>query len=442
MTVTYLPSALTGFDDEAVLILETDDPQNPAVEVLLSGRAIRPVIVVSTTALDFGPVLVGTTPSPTRTFTIRNDGVGPLVVSDVTAPGLAVYTRTTSVTLPAVLQPFASMTATVTYTPAIANVVASSSLEVRSSDLDRGPVTVTITGSSGGCPPRANASVQVVGDQCIYSCLGGFHGCGDACLSNTSPDSCGTSCTPCQNRNNAVRGCTQATSTCTYSCDADARDLNSNLSVSQTSGSDGCEYQCPIFPTRAETCDTNDEDCDGLADEGLPADTFDRAGGNGVNTNDVCTVADAINAAPEGGVTTINANIYPMPSINGNDEDWYRVEVDENDALCVPFSTERYRVVFRLSGIPVGSDYDLSVHPDDNGSCASNVISGCGGFLSGASGTGSCVSARSSNVDDGFHFDFDGTCAFDDNRFFRVRVRRFSGGACGNYQLSVAFNNR
>ncbi len=30
----------------------------------------------------------------------------------------------------------------------------------------------------------------------------------------------------------------------------------------------GCEYTCPVFPTRAETCDNIDEDCDGRVDEG------------------------------------------------------------------------------------------------------------------------------------------------------------------------------
>ena len=421
LTVTYLPQALTGIDDTATLVIETDDPARPIVELDLIGRAIRPVIVVDPLAVDFGPVLVGTNPSPARTVTIRNDGIGPLVVSEITAPGLAVYGMTTSTPLPTTLQPFATMTATLTYTPLNPNnFVASTSIEVRSTDLDRGPVTVSVVGSSGGCPPRGNASVVVVGSTCTYTCNGGFHACGDSCLSNTSPDSCGTSCTPCQTRTNANRGCTQATSTCTYSCDADARDLNGNLSVGQGSGSDGCEYECPVFPTTTEQCLGGDQDCDGQVDEGLLADDFDRNGGSSINTNDNCSVADRISNIPEDGIQSLNATIYPMPSIGGTDEDWYRVTVDEADAFCNPFGDEDFRVTVRLTGIASGSDYDLFLHNDD-----------CGGSIGSSQAVGS--------ANDTIVFEYDGSCGFDDNRTFRVRIKRFSGGTCDDYQLSVQF---
>ncbi|MBT8493692.1 MAG: hypothetical protein KJO07_11580, partial [Deltaproteobacteria bacterium] len=31
----------------------------------------------------------------------------------------------------------------------------------------------------------------------------------------------------------------------------------------------GCEYECPVFPTEVETCDGEDDDCDGKIDEGF-----------------------------------------------------------------------------------------------------------------------------------------------------------------------------
>jgi hypothetical protein len=264
--------------------------------------------------------------------------------------------------------------------------------------------------------------VTVIGTECQYACNAGFHGCGDACLSNISPDSCGASCSPCDLRNGTDRGCTAATSTCTYACSSGRADLDGDRGVAQSVTSSGCEYACPVVPTVAESCDILDNDCDGLTDEGLSADAFDGT----FNTNDSCPVADAIPVVPENGSNTINATIYPMPSIGGADEDWYIVEVDENDGACFPFSNEPYRTVFTLTGIPAGSDYDLHIVDPDN--C--NAIEG--------------VSAAGGNANESVTINFDGTCAFDDNRFFRIRVFRFGGGggSCDDYQLGVAFQNR
>ena len=88
-----------------------------------------------------------------------------------------------------------TMTVTVTFTPVLANFL-TSFIDITSSDRSRPTVTVALGGGGDTCPPRANASVSVQGTSCVYTCNGGFHECGDACLSNTSPDSCGSSCTP------------------------------------------------------------------------------------------------------------------------------------------------------------------------------------------------------------------------------------------------------
>jgi hypothetical protein len=438
LTINYQPQALTGFDDTATLLIESDDPARPLVELQLTGRGIRPVINVSTTSLDFGRVLANGTPA-TRTFTVTNGGAGPLVVTSITPPGQAVFSvASTNPPLPATLVPLvvnssAVLTVTVRYAPIVSDVISESSLAVQSTDFDRGPVTVALVGTSGGCPARANATVVVTNDQCTYTCNGGFHACGDACLANNSPDSCGTSCTPCQLRNNAVRGCTEATSTCTYTCETDARDLNSNLGVPQSTSSDGCEYQCPVFPTATESCTALDEDCDGLVDEGLNADQFDRNSTASTpsttkNTNDTCAAADAFpTEIVEGSSNTINATIYPMPSLGtgNNDEDWYRVVVKEGGAGgCITGGlTEPYRTTVELTGIPAGSDYDLEVFQDN---CSTSVGS----------------SVRSGNADDVVNHRWDGVCCFgfvcgDDVFTYRVRVFRFQGGSCDDYQLKV-----
>jgi hypothetical protein len=421
ITLTYLPSVVTTVADQATLIMETDDPLRPSVSLPLRGRATNPDIVVSTTSIDFGPVLVGTLPSPTRTVTLRNEGFGNLAIADIAAPSQPSFTLSSSVPLPAVLPSLGQLVVTVTFAPTTTAVV-SANIIIASNDPDRPEVSVSLVGSGGACPPRANASVTVVGGACVYGCNAGFHGCGDACLSNTSPDSCGTSCSPCDLRTGTERGCTAATSTCTYTCSGGRADLDGDRGVAQSVSSTGCEYACPVVPPTAESCDLRDDNCNGQADEGLAPDAFEGT----FNTNDSCPVADAIPVVPENGSNTINATIYPMPSIGGTDEDWYIVEVDENDAVCFPFSTERYRAVFNLTGIPPGSDYDLHIVDPDN----------CGSIFG--------VSAAGGNANEQVSLDFDGTCGLDDNRLFRVRVFRFgnTGGSCDDYQLSVAFQNR
>jgi hypothetical protein len=411
LQVTYLSQGVTGFDDEAVLIVESDDPEQPAVEVDLTGRAIRHVITVTPMALDFGVVQVGTSPSPTRTFTVRNDGAGPLVVSAVTAPGLAVYSRTTSVTLPATLQPSGQLTVTVTYTPVTAGVVVSSSLQVQSTDLDRGPVTVTLTGSSGGCPPRANATITLNGSECVYTCNSGFHACGDACLSNTSPDSCGSSCTPCELRSNATRGCAAATSTCTYSCEADARDLDGNLSVAQGQPSNGCEYECPVFPTSPEACNRLDDDCDGVPDDNLPRESPEPADVCGSGSLNLGAILD--NNQPR---DFTGFKLYP-----DGDEDTFRFTATENEFnFC--FTTEPYRTTIQLLDVPSNRDFDLEVFED---SC---------------SGTHR-VSVNGTGASETITIDWQGSSGSDDLKDFFIRVHSFSPstepGSCEPYRLRI-----
>jgi len=72
------------------------------------------------------------------------------------------------------------------------------------------------------------------------------------------PTHCGNCTTVCS-YNNAQALCVGGA--CQMgACDADYRDNNTNPS-------DGCEYGCPITPPVAETCDGQDNDCDGDIDE-------------------------------------------------------------------------------------------------------------------------------------------------------------------------------
>jgi hypothetical protein len=418
ITVNYLPGALTGVNDTATLRIDSDDPDVPEIAIPLVGRAVQPIAVVSPTTIDFGPVLVGATP-PTRTITITNNGFGNLIVTNITAPDRSELVRVVNGSLPAVVPGAGqgSLTVTVRFTPTT-NTNITSSLVVSTNDVANPAVTVTLGGGGASCTPRANASVQVINSQCVFTCNGGFHACGDACLSNTSPDSCGNSCTPCAGRNNAARGCTAATSTCTYACNSTFKDLDNDLGVAQGNGSDGCEYQCPVNPPVGERCNGLDDNCNGVADEGLASDGFD---GN-VHANDSCGSPTRLDTAQEGGTTTITASLYPFPAVGGDDIDFYIVNFHEGSHTCFPGTNQLYKATVSLTNIPAGTDYDLT------------IASGCSLITNSAAG---------GNSNEFVEVDIDGTCGFDDSEDFVIGVNRFgNAGSCANYTLAASYSRR
>ncbi|MFN0246780.1 MAG: SUMF1/EgtB/PvdO family nonheme iron enzyme [Kofleriaceae bacterium] len=76
----------------------------------------------------------------------------------------------------------------------------------------------------------------------------------------TNTNHCGT----CNNRcigAGAIQACTAGT--CTFvECQVGFADLDADPLT--------CDYQCPLFPPRAEDCNGVDDDCDGVIDETLP----------------------------------------------------------------------------------------------------------------------------------------------------------------------------
>jgi hypothetical protein len=72
----------------------------------------------------------------------------------------------------------------------------------------------------GDCPipQNANGATCTMG-QCGFDCEDGFHKCGSSCLSNTSPNSCGSSCAPCPSTPNSTPIC-KVDGTCGANCDA------------------------------------------------------------------------------------------------------------------------------------------------------------------------------------------------------------------------------
>lgn len=74
-------NAGTGGVFEGVATVLSDDPETPAVEVLLRGRALAPGVRAEPDLLDFGVVVAGTTAE--LVLKVGNEGFGDLTVSEL-----------------------------------------------------------------------------------------------------------------------------------------------------------------------------------------------------------------------------------------------------------------------------------------------------------------------------------------------------------------------
>lgn len=215
VSVTYLPTPpASGTADAATLVLLSDDPDQPRTEVPLTGLGIRPSILVEPTTLLLGTHTVGTD-SPPQTVTVRNLGVGPLVVTGAVLPaGTAFVVTPQGGALPRTLQPVTDSLVLQVVMRAPSAGAHSALLNITSTDVMTPTVSVALSGSGAACASRAGADV------------------------------------------------TQSGASCAYSCQAGRVDLNGDL---QASTSDGCEYACSVTSTVDLPDDAfADANCDGL----------------------------------------------------------------------------------------------------------------------------------------------------------------------------------
>ncbi len=70
--------------------------------------------------------------------------------------------------------------------------------------------------AAAACPPRDHAQATCVAGGCSYSCDDGYHACGDECLDDTSPASCGDRCSPCLPPADADAVCSDGS--CDFEC--------------------------------------------------------------------------------------------------------------------------------------------------------------------------------------------------------------------------------
>ena len=427
--VTYAPQALNpGAPDTADLVLESNDPDTPLARIALTGRTVRPVanVVPAPPVIDFGPVLVGTSPSPTRSVIVSNYGVG---VMDVSSP-LAVTGSGGSPVPQFVVTPTqgassggmsttlagggASVTFNIQFTPT-ANSSLSATFRITTSDPMMPTIDVQLSGGGATCTPRSNATFQVIGNTCVYSCNSGYHECGATCLSNTSVNSCGSRCSPCDTRTGTSRSCSGGN--CSYSCSSNRYDLNNDRNVAQGTFSNGCEYSC-IY-SGGEVCNAADDNCNGQTDEGLPADSPDpsSACASALNLGDV---NDVDPGNPPNVNTYTGYTLYPV----SDSADWFRFRAHEVSSCsvlsCWPWEDQTFEVVVTVDQIPAGEDYDLQVL---SGSC---------------SGT-SRSSTAGGNNSESVTFRWKGGCGGTDNRNFYFRVYPYNNSfSCFPYRVRVS----
>ncbi len=157
-TVTFLP-LFSGIRNAAIHIA-SNDPDNNPFDISLVGDALLPDIGVEypvntdltsgSSSVGFGAV--GATTSATKTFTIRNSGVGNLSIQKIAMSGANAANFTASAPVQTLLAPGATTTFDVRFTPSgIGNRTAS--IVIDNSDPNgENPFIIAVTGSGFGIP--------------------------------------------------------------------------------------------------------------------------------------------------------------------------------------------------------------------------------------------------------------------------------------------------
>ncbi len=150
LSVRYVPDAVG--QDYGTIIMATNDPQEPEVEIELLGFGVEPVIDVDPEILWFGQIDVGA--SDTMQVQVAAAGTGTTRITDMVIedfPGIFSYQLPDDVILPYALSAGFSFTFDVTFTPASADSY-DTDLVISSNDPVNPTVAVRLLGNSEDDP--------------------------------------------------------------------------------------------------------------------------------------------------------------------------------------------------------------------------------------------------------------------------------------------------
>jgi len=155
LDVTYAP-VVESVGDYAVLVLETDSPQAPEVEITLSGRGLDRHIAVSDGDVGFPDTYRNPVAPAVMPLEIMNTGESPLVIDALMVDGDAF---SIAGELPAEIPPLASATVELRFAPPAAGELTGSLLLVNDDD-QRPMLRVDLSGT--GILPPIGASLESI----------------------------------------------------------------------------------------------------------------------------------------------------------------------------------------------------------------------------------------------------------------------------------------
>lgn len=123
--------------------------------------------------------------------------------------------------------------------------------------------TTTSVLNCGGCGlkrERNSAVAKCTDSKCSYACTPTTHACGELCLDNASPASCGSSCQPCLAPPNAVATCSG--NACHFDCIAPFRDCDGDPKNGCEVSGDTCSS--PIICGNTKCNPLTEQCCDGV----------------------------------------------------------------------------------------------------------------------------------------------------------------------------------
>ena len=107
------------------------------------------------------------------------------------------------------------------------------------------------------CTAPAHGTATCSAGACAFTCDTGYHACGSACADDTSPDTCGTACTPCSPPAHAAATCSAGA--CGFACSTGYHACGSACADDTAPAT--CGTACTPCPTPTHATAT----CDGTA---------------------------------------------------------------------------------------------------------------------------------------------------------------------------------